>query len=82
MALFGAQRTSQDESLVRVELARVQGTLAALIEQMKTSDAAQAAIAADHEVRIRAGERWRYAVPVSAFAAIAAAIAAIVNAHA
>lgn len=34
----------------------------------------------DHEQRIRALEAWRYALPVSAVSALAAAIAAIISA--
>jgi len=33
----------------------------------------------DHEQRLRALEAWRYALPVSALSAVAAAIAAIVS---
>ncbi len=36
----------------------------------------------DHEQRIRALEAWRYALPVSAFSAIIAAVAAVVSAFA
>lgn len=35
---------------------------------------------ADHEERLRNIERWRYALPVSAVAAVASAIAAVVTA--
>lgn len=33
----------------------------------------------DHESRLRALEAWRYALPVSAFSAVAAAVAAIIS---
>lgn len=57
---------NRDRSLVRVELARLEGTVAALVA---TSSAGQA----DHESRIRRVERWVYSVPLSAFAALASA---------
>jgi hypothetical protein len=35
---------------------------------------------ADHEQRLRTSERWRYALPISALAAVASALAAVVTA--
>jgi hypothetical protein len=55
-------------------MARLQGSVAALADQLR-------ALSTDHETRLRRLERYAYAVPVSALAAIGAALAAILGHH-
>lgn len=50
-----------------IELARLQGAVAALVDEVR-------GLKSDHEQRIRAIERWRYSVPLTAGAAVVAAI--------
>lgn len=57
-------------------IARLDGHLEAIDTRNKTADL----IDGDHENRLRSLERWRYALPVSALAAIGSAAAAIVAA--
>ncbi|WP_017616394.1 hypothetical protein [Nocardiopsis salina] len=66
-----------------VTAADLYGELRQLSGQLQTSITHQEVTRTqlrDHEQRIRALEAWRYALPVSAFSAVAAAIAAIISA--
>lgn len=61
---------------VYIELRRLQDTVASITPQ--------ATQLADHENRIRAGERWRYSLPVSLMLAIGSsgvAIAELITHH-
>ena len=63
-------RTYTELGQLRTEVARVSGQLVAIGEFVTQARTERT----DHETRIRALERWRYALPVSAVASIAAAI--------
>lgn len=65
-----------------VTMGDVYGELRQLAGQLQTSIAQQEMTRAqlqDHETRLRSLEAWRYALPVSALSAVAAAIAAIIS---
>lgn len=62
----------RDRNLTRVELARLEGTVATLV-------AAVASGHSDHEGRLRRLEQWRYSVPLTVIAALAAAIATFLS---
>lgn len=66
-----------------VTAADIYGELRQLSGQLQTSITQQELIRqqmTDHEQRLRALEAWRYALPLSALSAVAAAIAAIIAA--
>lgn len=61
---------TRDEALTRVELARLEGSVTNLTTTLAAYQTATAGqfetrdrTLADHEVRIRANERWRNALP-------------------
>lgn len=65
-----------------VTLGDVYGELRQMSGELRTSIIQQEALRnqlRDHETRLRALEAWRYALPVSAFSAVVAGIAAIVS---
>jgi len=75
VSLFG----SRDKSLTRVELARLEGSFTALTQQLAAMAAASSAQFADHEARLRANERWRYALPAALLTSAATTIVGILS---
>lgn len=67
------QQIAADVSAVRAEVASISGRLG--VTESRAADAD--AVRQDHEARLRALERWRYALPVSAVGSIAAVITEI-----
>jgi len=61
---------------LEVEFARLEGTVAALVAESQAHRAASNATSNDHELRLRAMERWRWSIPLSGVALI---ISTIVN---
>jgi len=59
---------------LEVELARLEGTCAALVAELQAHRAATNATTADHEQRLRGLERWRWSIPVSTVGLIVSAI--------
>lgn len=64
-----------------VTMGDVYGELRQLSGQLSTSITQQEILRSqmqDHETRLRSLEAWRYALPVSAFSAVVAGVAAII----
>lgn len=79
--LWQAQRIQADRLAdaiagLSATVARLDGHLEAIDARDKAADL----VDGDHEARLRSLERWRYALPVSALAAMGSAAAAIVAA--
>jgi len=81
-----------DESLTRVELARLEGTVSALVNELKSyREAVDLRFAdhekridirlADHEGRIRVNERWRLLLPPTFLASILAVVSTFLHVH-
>lgn len=68
--LGSTSRTYTELGQLRTEVARVSGQLVAIGEFVTQARTERT----DHETRIRALERWRYALPLSALASLAAVI--------
>lgn len=69
-----------DDGDVRDRLTRIEGKLDLLGMQHTTSTAASERIANDHEQRLRALERWKYALPITAAGALVTGATAIITA--
>lgn len=69
----------RDNSLTRVELARLEGTVASLVAEMQAERVLIRTEFADKETRLRRLERKLYALPFTGVAAMAAAIYAILR---
>jgi anti-sigma-K factor RskA len=69
----GMTPPSEDTSMLVERLIRIEVMLETELRSMTRQ-------LADHEERLRKSEQWRYALPVSAIAAVASAIAAVVAA--
>lgn len=69
----------RDRALTRVELARLEGAVAALVQQFAAQAAANTAQFADHEARLRQGERWRYALPAALLTSVATTVVGILS---
>lgn len=69
--LFLMPRTPPpDDALTRVELARLEGTVAALVKELQGYRDWVNAELLDHEKRIRINERWRLAMPPAVLASV------------
>ena len=64
----------RDTVLLRVELARLEGTVATLVATVATGFK-------DHEDRLRRREKWQYSIPLSAVAVVAGAVATFFSHH-
>lgn len=64
------QQIAADMSATRAEVASVSARLGVIESRAGDADTARQ----DHETRLRALERWRYALPVSALGSIAAIV--------
>lgn len=69
-----------DDGDVRDRLTRIEGKLDLLGMQHSTTTAASERIGTDHETRLRALERWKYALPITAAGALATAATTIIAA--
>ena len=76
----------RDDALLRVELARLEGSITNLTQTVTAQHSAFAADLLerdkridDHEARIRVNERWRAALPPTLFLAAASILANIVS---
>lgn len=79
--LWQAQQAQTDRladaiNAVERTLERLTGHLEAIDTRNKSADL----IDGDHEARLRSLERWRYALPISALAAIGSAVVAVLQA--
>lgn len=66
-----------DSKGVEVELARLQGSLQSLADSIHTRHEQDTSLHSDHEVRLRALERWRYAIPSTLVLALASIVITI-----
>lgn len=79
--LWDEQRRQSDRLADAISgLDQTVARLAGHLDAINTRNLAADRIDGDHENRLRSLERWRYALPVSALAAIASAAVAIVAA--
>ncbi|MEV4321006.1 hypothetical protein AB0J37_02105 [Microbispora rosea] len=69
-----------DDGDVRDRLTRIEGKLDLLGMQQSTSSAASDRTHSDHEQRLRALERWKYALPITAAGALVTGATAIITA--
>lgn len=66
-----------DDSLTRVELARLEGTVSALVRELQAMRETVDNRFSDHESRIRTNERWRLTMPPTLLTSVAALVLTI-----
>jgi len=66
-----------DESLTRVELARLEGTVNAVVSELRAYRESVEEKLRDHETRIRLNERWRLTMPPTLVTSAVALVVAL-----
>jgi hypothetical protein len=75
--IFGVAPRLTDETLTRVELARLEGTVSALVKELQAFRESIGAQYIDHEHRIRVNERWRLTMPPTVLTSIVAFVVSV-----